>query len=46
MDGWLLNLTRVGAVGSGLMAGLFFVFSVAIMPALDRVGHAAGVKAM
>ena len=46
MDGWLLNLTRVAAVGSGLMAGLFFVFSVAIMPALDRLGHPGGMKAM
>ena len=46
MDGWLLNLTRVGAVGSGMMAGLFFVFSVAIMPALDRLGHPAGMRAM
>jgi uncharacterized membrane protein len=46
MEGWLLNLTRVGAVGSGLMAGLFFVFSVAIMPALDRLGHPGGMRAM
>jgi uncharacterized membrane protein len=46
MDGWLLNLTRVGAVGSGLMAGLYFVFSVAVMPALDRLGQPAGMKAM
>ncbi len=45
-NGWLLNLTRVAAVGSGLMAGMFFVFSVAIMPALDRLGHPGGMKAM
>jgi uncharacterized membrane protein len=46
MDGWLLNLTRVAAACSGLMAGLFFVFSVAIMPALDRLAHPGGMKAM
>jgi uncharacterized membrane protein len=39
-------LTVVAAVGSGLMAGLFFVFSVAIMPALARIPAPAGIAAM
>jgi uncharacterized membrane protein len=42
----LLNLTRVAAVASGLMAGLFLVFSVAIMAALDRLAHPGAMKAM
>jgi uncharacterized membrane protein len=46
MDGWLLNLTRVAAVTSGVMAGVFFAFSVAIMPALDRLAHPGGMKTM
>lgn len=46
MDDWLLNVTRVAAVCTGLMAGLFFVVSVAVMPALDRLGHPSGMKAM
>ncbi len=39
-------LTVVAAAGSGLMAGLFFVFSVAIMPALARIPVPAGIAAM
>jgi uncharacterized membrane protein len=39
-------LTVVAAVGSGLMAGLFFAFSVAIMPAFARVPAPAGLAAM
>jgi uncharacterized membrane protein len=46
MDGWLLNLTRFTAVTIGLMAGVFFVFSVAIMPALERMAAHDGMKAM
>ncbi len=46
MDGWLLQLTRVSAVGAGLMAGLFFIFSVCIMPALDRLPPNEGTAAM
>lgn len=36
----------VAALGSGLMAGLFFAFSVAVMPALARVPAAEGMRAM
>ena len=46
MDGWLLQLTRVGAIGTGLTGGLFFIFSVAIMPALDRLPPNEGTAAM
>ena len=34
------------ALGCGLMAGLYFAFSVFIMSALDRLGAAAGAAAM
>lgn len=46
MDGWLLALTRVTAVGSGLMAGLFLAFSTAVMPGLNRLDPPEGIRAM
>ena len=39
-------LTLFTALGCGLMAGLFFVFSVFAMKALDRLGPAQAVAAM
>ena len=36
----------LGIIGSGLMAGLYFAFSTAVMPALRRVTPAAGAEAM
>jgi uncharacterized membrane protein len=39
-------LSVVAAAGSGLMAGLFFVFSVAVMPAFARVPVPAGIAVM
>ena len=39
-------LVLLAALGSGLMGGLFFVFSVAIMPALARLMPHEGVAAM
>ena len=39
-------LVLLAALGSGLMAGLFFVFSVAIMTALERLMPHEGVAAM
>ena len=36
----------VGVVGSGLMAGLYFAFSTAVMPALGRMRPAWGTEAM
>lgn len=39
-------LAFAAAIGSGLMAGLFFVFSVCIMQALSRLPPDQGVAAM
>ena len=39
-------ITFVAALGSGLMAGLFFVFSVFMMTALARLGAPQGIAAM
>ena len=36
----------LGLLGSGLMAGLFFAFSTAVMPGLRRLPPAAGAAAM
>jgi uncharacterized membrane protein len=46
MDGWLQALTIVGALTTGLMAGLYFAFSVAVMPALARLDGGRGTEAM
>ena len=46
VDGWVLNLTRASLVGSALMAGAFFVFSVMVMPALRRLPPTDGLRAM
>ncbi len=46
MEGWLLQLTRVGAIGAGLIGGLFFACSICVMPALDRLPHDQGAAAM
>jgi uncharacterized membrane protein len=39
-------VTLLGVIGSGLMAGLFFAFSTAVMPGLRRLTPAAGAAAM
>ena len=36
----------LGVIGSGLMAGLYFAFSTAVMPALRRLRPAPGAEAM
>lgn len=46
VDGWVQNLTRASLVGSALMAGTFFVFSVMVMPALRRLPPIDGLRAM
>jgi uncharacterized membrane protein len=46
MNALLFSLTLLSALGSGLMAGLFFIFSVTIMDALGRLPPAHGVAAM
>lgn len=48
--GWVAEVvplaTAVAAVGSGLVAGLFLAFSIAVMPALRRLEGPAGIAAM
>ena len=39
-------LTALAAVGSGVMGGLIFAFSTAVMPALGRIAPANGIAAM
>ncbi len=39
-------LAFAAAIGSGLMAGLFFIFSVCIMQALGRLPAEQGIAAM
>jgi hypothetical protein len=46
VDGLLFTLTFVTALGCGLIAGLFFAFSVAVMQALARLPAAGGIAAM
>ncbi len=46
MPGLTFVLVLMAALGSGLMAGLFFVFSVAVMTALKRLPPHEGVAAM
>ncbi|WP_448952767.1 anthrone oxygenase family protein [Labrys neptuniae] len=38
--------TFIAAVGSGLVAGIFFAFSNFVMPALARVAPASGISVM
>jgi len=45
-DGLLRVLTLISALGSGLMAGFFFAFSVSVMKALGRLPPAQGIAAM
>ena len=46
IDGILSVLTLGAALGCGLMGGLFFAFSVAVMRALARLPAAQGIAAM
>lgn len=45
-DRYLVGLTFSTVLGCGLMSGLFFVFSVFMMRALDRLPAAQGIAAM
>jgi uncharacterized membrane protein len=45
-DGLLFLLTMVAALGSGLVAGIFFAFSTFVMKALERITPASGIAAM
>ena len=44
IDGWILTLTVTGAVGTGLVAGVFFAFSTFVMRALDRLPAGTGCR--
>lgn len=46
IDDMLLVLTLASALGAGLMAGVFFIFSVAVMGALARLPPPTGISAM
>jgi uncharacterized membrane protein len=46
LDQLLFALTFLAALGCGLMAGLFFAFSVAVMKAFARLPSAEGIAAM
>lgn len=46
VDDLLFAVTLVAALGCGLMAGLFFAFSVSVMKALARLPSAQGIAAM
>ena len=46
IDGLLFTVTLVAALGCGLMAGLFFAFSVSVMKALARLPSPEGIAAM
>ncbi len=46
IGGWVFALTFLAALGNGLMAGLFFVFSAFMMTALARLPAGQGMAAM
>jgi len=46
IDRPVLSLMFAAAIGSGLIAGVFFAFSSFVMPALRRLPAAQGVAAM
>jgi uncharacterized membrane protein len=46
MNTWLFALTFIAALGSALMAGLFFVFSNTAMTAFEKLPPSAGIAAM
>ncbi len=45
-DNLLITLTFLASLGCGLIAGLFFVFSVTVMKAFARLPSAEGIAAM
>ena len=46
VDGLLFTITLVAALGCGLMAGLFFAFSISVMKALAHLPSAESIAAM
>jgi uncharacterized membrane protein len=45
-DHTLSVIAAATAIGCGLMAGLFFAFSIAVMPGFRRIAPASGLAAM
>ena len=43
---WTFGVTLIAALGSGLIAGVFFAFSTFVMKALARLAPAEGIAAM
>jgi uncharacterized membrane protein len=46
MEGFLFALTLLGALGCGMMAGVFFAFSAFVIKALGRLPTEQGIAAM
>jgi uncharacterized membrane protein len=46
MEGFLFALTLLGALGCGMMAGVFFAFSAFVVKALGRLPAEQGIAAM
>ncbi|MBB6734137.1 DUF1772 domain-containing protein [Cohnella zeiphila] len=46
MAKWIIGLAYASALGSGLIAGIFFAFSAFVMAALARLPAAQGIAAM
>jgi uncharacterized membrane protein len=46
LDPYLLSLVVLATLGSGLVAGLLFAFSTAVMKALAQLPPEQGMKAM
>ena len=46
MTKWIIGLTYTSALGSGLIAGIFFAFSTFVMAALARLPASQGIVAM
>ena len=46
LDGWRFGVTLVAALGSGLIAGVFFAFSTFVMKALAQRPASEGIAAM
>ena len=46
MDDLIITLTLITAIGSGLVAGVFFAFSTFVMNGLARLPSAQGIAAM
>jgi uncharacterized membrane protein len=46
MSGLMQTVTTAGAVGAGIIGGVFFTFTAFVMPALRKLPSAQGIEAM